>query len=458
MKIRLKLTLQFSLLVAFLLLGILSFNYLQAKRFAADSFFERLRQRALTVAEEQLGENGKKRKHGGLALVGLPYESVSGYLKDGKLMFHFGQKNPDHALLNHSVLPKKLEEKNIDGEMHILSFSVGGEDGLAWIVASARDEVGSSKLRNLAGSMVISFLIFLVFVVLAGQYLAKKALEPIQSVIRQVEEVSARNLDRRVLHQNSSDEIARLAQTFNSMLERLEISFKVQSDFVRNSSHELRNPLAAMIGQAEIALKKERDSDYYKEVVQAIFQESLRLKHIVNSLLQLSLASPETVSKTHEVLRLDELLLDVVENLLQSDSRRKIEADLNLLGDKEPCILGSRSLLEVAIGNLLDNACKFSDFQKVTCVLERNSGILELVISDSGIGMTEDEMQRITEPFFRSANVRDKEGFGIGMTVANRVFQVHEARMEIKSVPGKGTQIRIEFPETSSLRTQGPKG
>jgi signal transduction histidine kinase len=453
LKIRLKLTLQFSVLVAFLLLGILSFNYIQARRFARESFFDRLRQRAMMAADRQLDQARERIRHSSPASFGLPNESYSAYSKEGKLLFHYGTGQEVSGFDVLSAIRKGGETSFVDGELHVLAFPSEDEGTMVFMVASATDVVGSSKVRHLAGSMVISFLIFLVFVVMTGQYLAKNALDPIESVISQVKEVSARSLDRRVKHPNNSDEIAQLAQTFNSMLERLETSFKTQSDFVRNSSHELRNPLAAMIGQAEIALNKDRDAVYYKEVVQAIYQESLRLKHIVNSLLHLSKASPETVQKTHEILRLDELLLDVVENQLQSDSRRKIQIALNLEGDREPCILGSRSLLEVAIGNLLDNACKFSEYQTVRCTLERKRDMLEICIQDSGIGMSEEEIRQISEPFFRSANVRDKEGFGIGMAVANKVFQVHGTEMIIRSQTGKGSQIHILFPEGSSPRT-----
>jgi signal transduction histidine kinase len=203
-----------------------------------------------------------------------------------------------------------------------------------------------------------------------------------------------------------------------------------------------------MIGQAEIALKKERDSTYYRNVIQTIFQESLRLKHIVNSLLHLSKASKEVVGKTLENLRLDELVLDVVENLIQAERDRKIDVRLSFPAEREPMISGNRSLLEVAIGNILENACKFSDNQPVLCELKRSAGnFLELSIADSGIGMSVEEIERVSEPFFRSVNAREKEGFGIGMAVAARVFQVHQVEMYISSIQGSGTKINLLFPE-----------
>lgn len=459
MEIRHKITLQFSILVAFLLLGILSFNYFLALNFARESFYDRLRQRAVTVAELESDLIQRQKSRGlNLGSLSLPDELIEGFDTSGKRLFSVGSSKwtPDESVLKE--LNKGSEVEKLIGNRFTLSFRLNGENGLSRIIASARDDVGTSKLHNMARTMLLSILIFLVFVVLTGQYLSRKALEPIQSVIRQVQQITARNLDRRVQHENNRDEIAQLSQTFNSMLERLESSFKSQSDFVRNSSHELRNPLAAMIGQAEIALKKDRDPDYYKGVIQAVFQEGLRLKHIVNSLLHLSKASPETVQKTHEHIRLDELLLDVVENLIRSDTRRKISVKLEDIREAGPVVLGNRSLLEVAIGNLIENACKFSGFQTVECGLSGTISGLELLISDKGVGMSQEEIDRISEPFFRSAKVRDKEGFGIGMAVASRVFQVHEVQMRIDSDPGTGTRIALLFPVPDSPRMLDSEG
>ena len=324
-------------------------------------------------------------------------------------------------------------------------YSLGEED--FYVIASAIDRTGASKLRNMLKTMMISFFIFLVFVVFAGQYLSQKALEPIQLVIHQVNTISAESLDKRVHYKNNTDEIAQLAITFNSMLQRLEDSFKSQSGFVRNASHELRNPLAAMIGQAEITLNRDRDTPYYKEVLNAIFQEALRLKHIVNSLLQLSQASQEVVASNPEIIRLDELLLDVVENLVKSKNYTQIEIRLSDSQDQEPLIQGNRSLLEVAIGNLIENACKFSDGKMVHCFLEHISQSLFLRIVDEGIGMTQEEIKFVTEPFYRSSRARSKEGFGIGMAISSKIFQIHGVPMEVTSTPEIGTTIKLTFQQ-----------
>lgn len=354
-----------------------------------------------------------------------------------------GTYNPDPDLI--AVVRSGDYEAHLENARYVVGFTYNLDGQDYFIFASAVDVTGSSKLQNMLKTMSISFLIFLVFVVLAGQYLSQKALEPIQSVIHQVNSITAESLDKRVKYKNDTDEIAQLALTFNSMLVRLEDSFKSQSGFVRNASHELRNPLAAMIGQAEIALNRDRDNPYYKEVIKAIFEEALRLKHIVNSLLELSQASPEVVASNQETIRLDELLLDVVENLVKSKNYKQIEVRLPESPESEPLIVGNRSLLEVAIGNLIDNACKYSDSKLVHCFLDQLENSLQLIIKDEGIGMSVEDITFFTEPFYRSSRARTKEGFGIGMAISSKILQIHGIEMDVKSKIELGTTVTLSF-------------
>ena len=451
MEIRHRLTLQFTILVALLLLAILGFNYFLAYLFASESFLDRLKERAITVAtmhldqdtphQLQFDEINKRYKQ---VLKG---ESIQIY--DVNLQIRYSEQTEsykaDPQLI--AVVRGSEYEANLENGRYVIGFTYNLDGQEFYIFASAIDVTGTSKLQNMLKTMLISFLIFLIFVVLAGQYLSLKALEPIQSVILQVNSITAESLDKRVKYKNDTDEIAQLALTFNSMLVRLEDSFKSQSGFVRNASHELRNPLAAMIGQAEIALNRDRDNAYYKEVMRAIFEEALRLKHIVNSLLELSQASPEVVASNQEIIRLDELLLDIVENLVKSKNYKQIEVRLPESPESEPQIIGNRSLLEVAIGNLIENACKYSDGKRVHCFLDQIENTLQLSIKDEGMGMTEEDITFFTEPFYRSSRARKKEGFGIGMAISSKILQIHGIEMDVKSKLEIGTTVILRFKQ-----------
>ena len=451
MEIRHRLTLQFTLLVALLLAAILGFNYYLSSLFAKDSFLERLKERATIIANVHLESDKINQNRFDLMdkkyNPGLQAELIVIFDKDLKIRYIEGidSLNINTQLIQQLQLrqPKPLEK----GGRTFIGFPFEDDQGSFFVVATAIDLVGNSKLRNMAQSMVISFFIFLVFTILAGHFLSKKALEPIQSVIFQVNAISASNLHERVQYNNEKDEIAQLSKTFNSMLNRLEDAFVSQLAFVCNASHELRNPLAAMIGQAEITLMKARDNIHYQEVIKTIYSDALRLKQIVNSLLQLSQATTESEIRNHTLINLDELLLDIIEPLSRTKGYNQIEILLPEEMDEQLHIKGNLSLLEVAIGNLIDNACKYSDGKPVLCKLEKRDQNIYLIIEDHGLGMGQEDLKYCMEPFYRSSHVRNKEGFGIGLAVASTILNSHGIGFSIQSQEGKGTTIHLSFQE-----------
>lgn len=453
MEIRLRLTLQFTVLVAFLLLAVLAINYYQAKRFSNESFADRLRERAIVVASTHLEQDPEHQSQ---------FEEINRrYLQElqNEVVMIFASNNSAQtneklkALNINSALFEKLKKKEgkmieFDGRQ-FMGINYQDNKGVFFIVASGIDNVGQDKLNNQLQTMFLSFFFFLVFIVLAGQYLAKKALTPIQFVMDQVTEISAANLHERVNYPNETDEIALLAHTFNQMLDRLEESFLSQSSFVQNASHELRNPLAAMIGHAETTLLKNRNPEYYEEELQIILQESNRLKHIVNSLLQLSQASETYIEINTTVIRLDELLLDVIEKLSISKNYNQILVVWPENQDDELWISGNASLLEVAISNLLDNACKYSDGKIVTCTFSIRNNLIQFSIEDQGIGISKEDISKVMNPFYRSHSVRNRDGFGIGMAISYKILNLHHIRIQLESELEKGTRIELTLERSA---------
>ncbi len=432
-------------------MAVLGFNYYLAYIFAKDSFYDRLKSRAIAIVGTHFeGPSATQIDFDDLETEYkqvLPGETIYLFDKDYNIKFSTAEDSffVDTVLVSRLL---KTKEKFLEVEERmILGAPIKFSKGEYYVVASAIDIVGESKLRYMLQSMVLSFFVFLIFTVLAGQVLAKNALKPIQWVINQVNTISAQNLYERVKYENNKDEIAQLSKTFNLMLSRLEEAFESQSSFVSNASHELRNPIAAMIGQSEIALMKERDVEDYQNVLKAIHSDATRLKLIVNSLLQLSQASAEQIKTQIENIRLDELLLDIVENLSKTKSYSQIEVHLPENTSDEILIKGSSGLLEIAISNLIDNACKYSNDKPVNCSISRNLNNWQLQIEDHGIGMTPEELNFCTQPFYRSSDVRSKEGFGIGLAVSKKIFGFHHVKMEISSIKGLGTKVVLTFPD-----------
>lgn len=428
----------------------LAVTYYFSYSYSTDSYFERLKERAFIVASNRLETDSLHQSE--FELLSNRYnqiltgETICIYNKEGKLIFSKNRSLREDKLFEPFV-KKRQEFRHRKKDRHTVGFVYDDEFGSFYVLASALDTVGTGKLNYMLQNMFVSFFIFLIFVVLAGQFLAKKALNPIQIIVSQVKRISATNLHHRLDSGTETDEIAQLASTFNSMLSRLEDSFESQSQFVHNASHELRNPLAAMVGEAEITLNKPRTEDQYKKSIQSILESSQRLTDIVNSLLQLSQTSPETIASGMSLVPLNEVLLDSIEVVSHYTGRQRIVV---LLPEEEAVTLAiraNRDLLVIALTNIIDNACKYSGDKKVTCQLRIFGNILQLSIEDQGIGMSRDDKDRIFEPFYRSESVRDKKGFGIGMAVAHKILTLHEILVEVVSELGKGTTFTLTFQQ-----------
>lgn len=453
MKLQVKLTLVFVFLTT--LIQILEFLliYHFAKQYTEREFYLRLQQRVTIAAQTFLGEDELsveiyeeiRKKH----FQTLPFENETiikvdeenNLLDPEGLAQSFPENFIDQILANgHSN--RRVKETFYSGIYY------HDNEGDFIIILSAHDVYGRGKLINLRKILSVSFLFSLLLTWLLGRNMANQALSPIGKIVHKVNTISATNLHSRLDESENKDEIAELSVTFNDMLDRLETSFELQSNFVNNASHELRNPLTAILGQIEVALNKERSNDHYKEVLKGIESEALRLDNLVNGLLRLAQTDYEHKGFPVTPVRIDEVLLEVKQSLDQSNPRNKIYLDFNDLpeDDTKITVMGNRKLLEVSLHNILDNACKFSDNQEVKVRLLTFDKGFHIMISDDGIGIPAEDLKNIFEPFYRGSNARGIDGFGFGLPLAYRIIKMHHGQLRLVSQVGKGTIVKIYLP------------
>src|SRR5690606_11517696 len=217
------------------------------------------------------------------------------------------------------------------------------------------------------------------------RYYAKQVLNPIARIIRRVNRIRVTNLHLRLDPGNGKDELSELAFTFNNMLDRLETSFEMQTNFINNASHELRNPLTAILGQTEVALSKDRQRDEYISSLQSIEREAARLDILVNSLLRLAQTDYRQKGLLLEPIRIDEMLLDVKTSIDKLNPENRVILDFTCLPDNPDALTveGNYSLLNVALNNVVDNACKFSENRDVQVKIAANgANYLSLSVRD----------------------------------------------------------------------------
>lgn len=297
-------------------------------------------------------------------------------------------------------------------------------------------------------TLIISFLVIISLTVAAGYFFAYKALKPVEEIVDKVGEITATNLDKRVPVKNENDEIGELTTTFNKMLDRLEASFNAQKNFVSNISHELRTPLSTIVGELQIALIKDRNTEEYRKIIGLALNDAKRLVRLSNGLLDLAKANYDAAAISTKELRVDELLMEARETVLKANEGYKVNILFEREIEDDNCISvrGNRYLLKVAFINLIENACKFSPDRLSSVAISYMDDKIILRFKDSGIGISEKDLPNIFIPFYRGDNKDFSQGTGIGLPLTQKIITLHNGTIQVSSKVNEGTVFTIEIP------------
>ncbi len=319
------------------------------------------------------------------------------------------------------------------------------------VIAAAIDSDGLVHMKKLKTILLVVWLVSLLMFFIVGWFFSGRALKPINDVIKKVKDISITSLNLRVPVINEKDEIGRLANTFNNMLERLETSFGTQKVFISNASHELRTPLTSINGQLEVLMMKDRSSEEYKESLASVLDDIKSLIDLSNRLLLIARTSTFNPVKQDKKVRIDEILWQVQEDTKKYNNNYNISISLDqsLTDSDQMLIDGDESLLKVAVSNLIDNACKYSSDNSVEILIRQSGKMIEVVFTDSGIGIPEVDLKKVFEPFYRSSNALTHRGSGIGLQLVNQIIKSHNGEIRLTSKVGVGTEVVMMLPVAS---------
>jgi signal transduction histidine kinase len=453
MDIRKKITYQFLGSVALLLwvsLMAIYFSFSQARK---EEFYDRLGRKAKLVAEmlidiEEIDSELllKIEKNNPLNLAN---EKIVIYDFQNQVIYSTDEDN--FLDLPGTTIEEVRIEQEIrfrKGNYEIFGQFYTGQYERIVVFAAATDIFGKNKLKWLRIIMILVFTLSLIFVWFAGRLFAVKALAPISTIVNQANKIEAKNLSDRLDTGNGKDEIARLAKTFNSMLERLELAFRIQKNFIANASHELRTPLTVITGQLEVVLMKARNNEEYKNTLLTVLDEIKDLNNLSNKLLLLAQTNLSKGELDFINIRIDEIIWKCRKDVLGRDPNNIIDIYFGEEIDDENKMLisGNEQLLKTAIVNLMDNACKYSDNHRAEVHLNALNEKLILKFIDQGIGIAENDLKMIFEPFYRSKNVLHSPGHGIGLSLVKKIVSLHNGKIHVKSELQKGTEFKIILP------------
>jgi heavy metal sensor kinase len=282
---------------------------------------------------------------------------------------------------------------------------------------------------------------------LAGYLLARKSLAPIAAMTSQAERISAESLHERLPLKNENDELGRLARVFNDLLARIESSFDGMRRFTTDASHELRTPLAIIRGEADVALSQERAPDDYREALAIIQDEARYLSRIVEDMLALARAD----AGQRQVKREEFYLNDLVEECARSARALALNKNITLNFERSDDISfrGDEGLLRRMILNLLDNAIKYTpESGRVSISLWRDDGRVKFRVTDTGIGISAEAVERVFERFYRvdKARSRAEGGSGLGLPIVKWIAEAHHGSVSLESEPERGSSFTVTLP------------
>lgn len=305
------------------------------------------------------------------------------------------------------------------------------------VLVMSRNAYGTEIQEHLLLLSIFLVLFSSVLIYFIGKLYSGRILVPLQHILKELKKIRANSLNRRLKKTGNNDELEEIIVTLNSMLDRLDSAFKAEKSFVSHASHELNNPITAIQGECEISLLKERSIGEYVEALQRISSESKRLSNLIRHLLFLSRQDEELLKNNMEETSLQDMLTD-----LTTDNDR-IRLHIQESGT-QATVQANPYLLKIALKNIIDNACKYSE-KEVDITLSRINQQVVIEIEDRGIGIPQEEIEHIFQSFYRGSNTHDYAGQGIGLSLTMKIISAYNGKLEISSEIEKGTKVRVIF-------------
>lgn len=330
--------------------------------------------------------------------------------------------------------------------IRIYYHEVRSEDRPLFIIQIAKPLYEIEKtLRRLAVIISVIIPLGVALSCFAGWFLAKRFLRPVDQMIQQARKITAAYLKGRLPRTFTQDELDRLAETLNEMIDRLELSTRTIQEFSSNVSHEFKTPLAIIRGEIDLALRRARSPEDLQKTITVIGEEVDGLVRLVDDLMFLVRNDAKQLSLQKKSVPLARILAQVVQ-LYQERARRE-GVELSWDAGQEAQVMGDELYLKRLFSNLLDNAIKFTGSGGKVKVREQVLADKVVVgIEDSGIGIDPQILEKIGTRFYRADQARSKDGAGLGISIVKAICAAHDGSMRIESSPGHGTKVSVELP------------
>lgn len=453
MQIRSRLTLQFSIFVASILFIAFSYIYFEVRRHLVKEHFNIARSKAIFTASLAISRLEQP--------TNLPpypekssfdnrinsLENLTVFNTAGQIVFSLASNPTNLSLPEISTIIKNKENCSIDGAKGTLIMSLESAKGNTYFIKS-ENTFNSSDLEKMRQTLWIIFMLTLSISAISGWFFAGRALAPINKIIADVNSIVPVDMNKRLVADDNKDELSRLVNTFNNLLERIQKAFYAQSSFLSNIAHEIKNPFTIIASQIDTNLNKKHQEADYIALLKSIREDVNNVNIISNNLMLLSQIQSGNINHDFKRFRMDELLWNCRNDVLKINKDYTIEVSMeNMPGDESLLfVFGNETLIRLAVTNLVDNGCKFSmdKWAKLNLKLLENDNLI-LEIEDNGPGIAGDEKEMIFKPFFRSDKTKSFKGSGIGLSLVESIVQLHKFSLFVKSKKPQGTIFTLHL-------------
>ncbi|MEP6713792.1 MAG: HAMP domain-containing sensor histidine kinase [Ferruginibacter sp.] len=461
MPIKVRVTLFFTMIVFAILTIVCISIYTIAYTNREKNFKTRLTNRAATTArllsQTDVFNQALLQKIDSSTSAAMLNKSIQAYNYEGRRVYNYADNAADIILVSDDIL-EQAKKKNF------VYFTVDKKDAVAYhyfdgnarliIITAAYDPEGQKNLEQLRFILWICFWGGILITIAGGYVFSKSLLRPVKKIADEVNDITAQNLAMRIKSYKQNDEWNYLAETINTLLNRLEESFETQGRFIANASHEISTPLTSIYSQLEVSLQKDRDATAYRLVMQSVLEDVHHLNKLTQTLLQFAKASGTSSGIEISLLRIDEILLRMPGEMFKLNKEYHVKILFNELPAEETRLLvfGNEGLLFSAIKNIVINACKYSADRVALLQLSVLEGEVIVTVTDKGAGISKESLAFIFQPFYRADEIRSEEGFGLGLPLAARIIALHKGKIKVNSTPGQGSRFVIQLPIAGSSK------
>jgi signal transduction histidine kinase len=366
--------------------------------------------------------------------------------------------NMGSATLGRTVLPRRSKviysvENTALGEIFVRD-ELFAYPGVALVVKVGETlDLTNQILNKVRELLALVVLLSIVLVVIGSYALSSSALEPIDRLIVAMRQIRSDQLDRRLGWTDRSDELGQLARTYDAMLDRLEEGFARERQFISDASHELKTPLTIINANAQMLQRwADKDPQIRADSLDAIRTESASLSRMINGMLLLAKAeSGDGIPR--EPVALDAVVAEAVKSAAPRAGEKSLQLTLTSATEPGPVVYGDPNLLRQLFTNLIDNALKFTEEGRVDVTVAAEDGHATVDVSDTGIGIETDALERIFDRFYRTDKSRNRSvpGTGLGLAIVRSIARVHDGTVEAAPNPAGGTVFRVTLPTLTSL-------